>query len=141
MSQKAVFSGLVVDENDRPVDVTMIGGEACYVVNDAGFHRHIPAEQVDRQVLEFMKEQIKGNEHLISEQTSKMLGQQDLFTVAMIQNQLKQIDQQFENLLQTGIPEEGRAYMGMMGMRIIINVHGEVVRIDQPSAPASDEDQ
>jgi hypothetical protein len=122
MSQKAVFSGLVVDENDRPVDVTMIGGEACYVVNDAGFHRHIPAEQVDRQVLEFMKEQIKGNEHLISEQTSKMLGQQDLFTVA-------------------GIPEEGRAYMGMMGMRIIINVHGEVVRIDQPSAPASDEDQ
>jgi hypothetical protein len=34
--------------------------------------------------------------------------------------------------LNTGIPEEGRAYMGMMGFRVRINVHGEVVDVDQP---------
>lgn len=139
MASKAVFAGLVVDENDRPVDVAYVGDEACYVVDDAGFRRHIPSEQIDRQILNMMKEQIKDNEALIAEQTSKMLGQEDIFTMAMIQNQLKQIDKQFETLLETGIPEEGRAYLGMMGMRVVINVHGDVIRFDQPSAPASDE--
>ena len=70
---------------------------------------------------------------MISEQTSKMLGQDDIFSRALIMNQLKQIDQQFENLFQTGIPSEARAYLGMMGMRIVINLHGEVIRVDQPS--------
>lgn len=139
MAHKAVFAGLVVDENDRPVEVTFVGDEACYVVDDAGFRRHIPSEQIDRQVLEMMKDQIKDNEALIAEQTSKMLGQEDIFTLAMIQNQLKQIDKQFKTLLETGIPEEGRAYLGMMGMRVVINVHGDVIRFDQPSAPSSDE--
>jgi hypothetical protein len=32
----------------------------------------------------------------------------------------------------TGIPEEVRAYLGMMGFRIRINLHGEVLEIDQP---------
>jgi hypothetical protein len=61
-----------------------------------------------------------------------MLGQEDIFTKAMIETQLKNIDQQFDTLLKTGIPEEGRAYMGMMGFRITIDIHGEVINIDQP---------
>jgi hypothetical protein len=133
--KKALFEGLVVDESDNPVAVTYVGEEPFYVVNDAGFRRHIPSEQVDRQVLEMMKDQIQGNEGLISEQTAKMLGQDDIFSRAIIENQLKQIDQQFDNLFQTGIPEDGRAYMGMMGFKIVINLHGEVVRFDQPSMP------
>jgi hypothetical protein len=132
MASKALFSGLIVDENEKPVDVTYVGEEPMYVVNDAGFRRHIPSESVDRQVLNLMKEQIKGNEDIIGEQTAKMLGQDDLFSRAIIQNQIKQIDQQFDQLMQTGIPEEGRAYMGMMGFKIVINLHGEVIRLDQP---------
>jgi hypothetical protein len=46
---------------------------------------------------------------------------------------LKNIDQQFENLFQVGIPEEARAFMGMSGFKVIINVHGEVVRFEQPA--------
>jgi len=134
MPRQPIFAGLVIDENDQPVQTAYIGDEPCYVVNDAGFRRHIPAEQVDRQVLEFIKAGIEGHEDTISEQTSKMLGQDDIFSRAMILKQLKQIDQQFEALFQTGIPEEARAYLGMMGMRIIINLHGEVLRIDQPAA-------
>ncbi len=133
-----LFAGLVIDENDQVADVAHIGGEAMYVVNDAGFHRHIPAEYVDRQVLALMKDQITGHEDLISEQTAKMLGQDDIFSRAIIDNQLKNIDQQLEQLLKAGIPEAGRAYMGMMGFKVVINFHGDVIRLDQPSA-ASDE--
>ncbi|MEW6504010.1 MAG: hypothetical protein AB1457_08625 [Chloroflexota bacterium] len=127
-----LFAGLVVDENDQVVETAMVGSEPMYVVNDAGFRRHIPAEYVDRQVLNFLKEQISGHEHLLTEQTAKMLGQEDIFSKAIIEKQFRNIDQQFEQLLKTGIPEEGRAYMGMMGFRIVINFHGDVVRIDQP---------
>jgi hypothetical protein len=139
MLRKPVFAGLVVDENDVPVETAYIGDEPAYVVNDAGFMRHIPSEQVDRQVLQVLRAQIKENEDLISEQTAKMLGQDDIFTRAAIHNQLKQIEQQFETLIKTGIPEEGRAYMGMMLFRIVINVHGEVLQVIQLSAPGSEE--
>ena len=136
MTQKAVFAGLVVDEENRPVAVVYVGDEPMYVVDDMGFRRHIPSESVDRQVFDFLREQMKGHEDAIGEQTAKMLGQDDLFSRAMIMNQLKQMDKQFDTLLETGIPEDARAYMGMMGFRVVINVHGEVVDVQQPSAPA-----
>lgn len=136
-----LFAGLVIDENDQAVEVAMIGGEPMYVVNDAGFRRHIPAEHVDRQVLALMKDQITGHEDLISEQTAKMLGQDDIFSRAIIDNQLKNIDQQLEQLLKTGIPDEGRAYMGMMGFKIIIDFHGDVIRLDQPSGVSDEGDE
>ena len=81
-----------------------------------------------------MQEMMKGSEGLISEQTAKMLGQEDIFSKALIEQQLKNMDQQFDALVQQGIPEEGRAYLGMLGFKIVINLHGEVVRIEQPSA-------
>ena len=139
MSKQAVFAGLVSDENDHPVEVVYVGDEPMYVVNDAGFRRHIPSESVDRQVFSFMAEQMKGHEDIISEQTAKMIGQEDLFTRAMIMNQLKKLDQQFDNLLLTGLPEEARAYLGMMGFRVVINYHGEVVDIVQPGAASGGE--
>lgn len=132
MPKQPLFAGLVVDEAERPVGVAYVGEEPCYVVDDAGFLRHIPSEQVDRQVLTAMQEMIQGNEDQISEQTAKMLGQDDIFSKALIENQLKQIDQQFNTLLETGIPEEGRAYMGMMGFRVKIDVHGQVIELNQP---------
>lgn len=132
MARKALFEGLVVDEYDRPVGLAYVGDEPCYVVDDNGFRRHISSEQVDRQVLESMHEMIEGHEDIISEQAAKMLGQDDIFSVAMLASQLKQIEEQFETLLETGIPEEGRAYMGMMGFRVWINLHGEVLAVEQP---------
>jgi hypothetical protein len=132
MPRQPLFAGLVFDEYGKPAETAYVGDEPCYVVNDLGFRRHIPSEQIDRQVLQMMSEQVKGHEDLLSDQTAKMLGQDDIFSRAMIQNQLKNIDQQLENLINTGIPEEGRAYMGMMGFKIVINVHGEIVNIEQP---------
>ena len=138
MPGHALFGGLVVDENDRAVESTQVGGEPFYVVDDAGFKRHIPAAQIDRQVLQHMQEMMKGSEGMISEQAAKMLGQEDIFSKAMIELQLKNIDQQFETLMQQGIPEAGRTYLGMLGFKIVIDLHGEVLRIEQPSAPEPD---
>ena len=134
MPRQPLFAGLVVDEANHPVGTAMIGDEPCYVVDDSGFLRHIPSRQVDSQVLELMRKQISGNEGLLSEQAAKMLGTDDIFSKAMLENQLKNIEQQFETLMEMGIPEESRAFMGMSGFKVVINVHGEVVRLDQPAA-------
>ena len=139
MSKQPVFAGLVVDESDRPAETAFVGDEPCYVVDDYGFRRHIPSEQVDRVVLSQIAGLMKGSEDLISEQTAKMLGQEDVFTKAAIEQQLKNIDKQFDHLLDTGIPEDMRAYLGMMGFRVIINVHGEVVKVEQPGMAGDDD--
>ncbi len=136
MATEPLFAGLVVDEFDRPVSYTFVGSELCYVVDDDGFKRHIPAEQIDRKVLDMMREQIEGHEDILGEQTAKMLGQDDIFSRAMIRQQLKNIDAQFDKVLQEGIPAAGRSYMGMMGFKVVINIHGDVVRFEQPEGPA-----
>ncbi len=138
--KKQLFAGLVFDESNRPAETAYVGEEPCYVVDDAGFRRHIPSEQVDRQVLAQMAELIKGSEDLVSEQTAKMIGQEDPFSVAAIANQLKNMDKQFDAMLQVGLPEEARAYLGMLGFKIVINVHGDLVRVEQPGVASDDGD-
>lgn len=130
--QEPLFAGLVVDEFDNAVEFVTVGEEPCYVVDDGGFRRHIPSEQVDRQVLEIMAESVQGHEDLLSEQAAKMLGQEDIFTRAALENQMKNLGSQFNKVLETGIPEEGRAFLGMSGFRIRINHHGEVLEVNQP---------
>ncbi len=129
---KPLFEGLVVDEFDNPVETAVVGDEAMYVVNDAGFRRHIPAEQIDRNVLQQMADLISGHEDIISAETAKMLGQDDIFSMAMLKNQLENIGEQFDTIIKTGIPEEGRAYLGMTGFKIRINLHGDVLEVIQP---------
>ena len=138
--KQAIFEGLVFDENQQPVQTGYIGSEPCYIVDDDGFMRHIPADVVDRQVWQFMQSQIEGNEDLLSSQAAEMLGQEDIFTLAAIQNQLRNMDAHFDKLAETGIPEESRVYMGMIGFRIIISIHGEVLEISQPGMIEPGED-
>ena len=140
MSKKQLFAGLVFDESNRPAEASYVGDEPCYVVDDAGFKRHIPSEQVDRQVLANMQELIKGSEDLVSEQTAKMIGQEAPFSVAAIANQLKNMDKQFDQMLQVGLPEEARAYLGMLGFKVIINYHGDVISVEQPGVASDDDD-
>jgi hypothetical protein len=140
MAQKALFTGLVVDENDLPVTSTLIGEEAFYVVNDDGFMRHVPSEQVDRQVLAQMGKMLEGHEEELSAQAAKMMGQDDIFTRAAIEKQLEHMDEQFDQVLKAGLPEESRAYLGMSGFKVRINLHGEVLEIQQPGT-SSPEDE
>ena len=139
--EKPLFKGIVIDEYDQPVETGYIGEEPCYIVNDAGFKRHIPAEYIDRQVWDFLTGQIKGNEDLIANQTAQMLGQDDLFSYAMIMQQLTHVDKQFESLQKNGIPADALAYMGMMGFKVIVDIHGDVIRVEQPAAPSQGDDE
>ena len=139
MPTEPLFAGLVFDEDDQLAETTYIGSEPCYVVDDNGFKRHIPSADVDRQVLNLMKDGIEGHEDIISEQAAKMTGQDDIFSRAVFLEQLKNIDRQFEQLIKEGLPEDGRAYMGMTGFKIVIDHHGDVVDLEQPGMIAEDE--
>lgn len=140
MARQALFSGLVVDEYDQPVGSAQVGEEAFYVVNDNGFQRHVPSEEVDREVLHRMGEMLEGHEQELSEQAAKMMGQEDPFTKAAIETQLKDVDKQFDQVIANGLPEASRAYLGMSGFRIRINLHGEVLEVHQPGQIAPDEE-
>ncbi|MEP7355899.1 MAG: hypothetical protein ABI847_01505 [Anaerolineales bacterium] len=140
MSRRALFEGLVVDTEDKPVGAAVLGGEAQYVVEDGGFQFHIPAEPIDREVLGRLRGQIMDNQQAVTEGTMKMLGQEDLFTKAMIDSSLKNMDDHFTKLLDQGLPAEARTYLGMLGFRIVMNYHGEVLSVDQPGAPDTEGD-
>lgn len=133
MAQQTLFSGLIFDEFDNPVSTAVVGGEWQYVVDDDGFRRHIDAELIDRQILAFFLSQLEENKDLAVEQTLKMLGKDDLFTKAAVDASLRNID--MDQIMAQGIPAQARDMMGMMGFRVIINVHGDVVGMDQPAAP------
>lgn len=133
MAAKALFTGLIYDEYEKPVETTVIGDESFYVVDDDGFMRHVESEQVDRQVLEFFLTQLEDNKDLAVTQAMKMMGQEDLFTKAALDAQMENID--VDEILRQGIPEQARNMMGMVGFRVIINLHGEVIRLDQPAIP------
>jgi hypothetical protein len=133
VARKTLFEGLVYDEQDNLAAVKTIGDEAFYVVDDDGFKRHIESEEVDRQVLEFFLQQLEENKDLAIGQAMNMMGKDDLFTKAALDAQMRNID--VNQIIEQGLPEQARNVMGMVGFRVIVNVHGEVVRIVQPAIP------
>ena len=133
MANKALFQDLIFDELGNRVETAVVGHEMFYVIDDAGFKRHIDADQVDRQVLSIFLQQLEENKETAVEQALRMMGKDDLFTKAAIDAQLNNID--MDQIIAQGIPAQARDMMGMMGFRITINFHGEVVDIAQPTAP------
>lgn len=133
MALNALFDGLVYDEFENPVTTVYIGGEAQYVVDDDGFRRHIDAEQIDRQVMSVFLQQLEDNKDIAVEQAMSMMGKDDLFTKAALDSEIRNVD--MDKIIAQGIPLQAREMLGMLGFRIQINVHGEVIAIDQPSAP------
>lgn len=137
MARQALFSGLVYDETEQLAEVRFIGGEAHYVIDDDGFLRHIDSEEVDRQVLGVFLQQLENNKDMAVEQMLNMMGKDDLFTKAAIDASLRNID--MNQIIDQGIPEQARNMLAMLGFRIIINIHGEILRMDQPAAPDDEE--
>jgi hypothetical protein len=127
-ARTALFAGLVQDEDGRPVDAVMVGDVPNYVVEVDGFRRHVEAEAVDRQVIELLREQFMEHREIATAAMLQMLGKDDLFTKAMIDASIKNMDQ----VIHQGLPEEARAWLGMLGFRVILNAHGEVVQLEMP---------
>ncbi len=136
MAKSAMFAGLVVDENGHAADVAYVGENACYVVMDDDFKRHIDAGQVDSQVLRFMREQVEDNREIAVSQMLEMMGKDDIFTKAAVESSINNIDKQVGQ----PIPEDARQWLGMLGFRIVIDFHGNVTDIQMP-AGGIDEDE
>lgn len=140
MSRQALFPGLVFDEYDCPLETGWIGSEPAYVIDDNGFRRHVPSQQIDNVVLGEMKKMIQGNEDFISREAARMVGAEDPFSKAIIEHQLKNIDKQFEMLFEVGIPEEMRAWLGMIGFKVVVNYRGEVIKVRQAGSAGGEDE-
>lgn len=135
MSRVALFEGLIATDAGEPVGVTLVGQTPHYVVPDGNFLRHVESELIDRQVLQILRDQLDEHRELAVEAALKMIGKDDLFTKAMIEASINQIDR----LLDQGIPEEMRAWLGMTGFKVVVNYRGDVVRVEQPGQIDLDE--
>lgn len=133
MANKALFKDLIYDEDGNRVETAVVGHDMFYVVDDAGFKRHIDADKVDRQVLSVFLQQLEENKDIAVEQALRLMGKDDLFTKAAVDAQISNID--MDQIIAQGIPAQARDMMGMMGFRITINFHGEVIDIAQPTIP------
>jgi hypothetical protein len=125
----ALFSNLIYDEEGQQVETTYVGSEPNYVIMDGDFRRHVPAELIDRQVIEWLQQQVLANKELVSEGIMSLLGKDDLFTKAMIDSSIHNMDQ----VMEQGLPPDARMMLGMMGFKIIVNIHGELVDLEMPS--------
>lgn len=135
----AVFEGLVFTEEGQPLTTTSVGGESFYVIDDRGFRHHLRARDLDGRILRGLWEQLRGHEHEVTEQAMKMLGQEDLFTKAILQRNLENPDAYLDQVMEQGLPEQARLWMGMMGFRVVVNYRGELVRIEQPGRANGEE--
>ena len=134
------FEGLVVTEEGAPVSVAYIGTTPYYVIDDAGFRRHIEARPIDRAVLAQFTEQLAEHRDEASQAMVRMMGQDDLFTKAAVDSALRNIN--LDQMIDHGLPPEARQWLGMMGFRVVIDLHGELVRVEMPAVPNGlDEDE
>jgi hypothetical protein len=134
-----LFLGLVFSEDGKILSAAHVGDEPFYVLDDAGFRRHIRARELDESILRWLWEQIRGHEKELAEQAARMTGQEDIFSRAVLQNSLEHPEAYVNEIFRHGLPESTRMWMGMMGFRAIVNVHGELLRVDQPARAAEDD--
>ena len=140
MSNRALFEGLVFNETDEPASVSFVGEEAHYVIDDSGFKRHVAAEHIDRAVLRQLREQILANQDFVTESALKMLGKDDLFSKAMIDSSIRNLDEHMNKLIEAGLPAGAQQWLGMLGFRITVDYHGEVLALKQPGVIAPDDE-
>ena len=124
-----LFGGLVFDEQGQPAEVATVGDEPHYVILDAGFRRHVASEYVDRQVLNWLQTQVAANQDSVTQGVLSMMGRDDLFSKAMVDASVKNLG----DLLQQGLPEDARTWLGMLGFRIAVDIHGDVLDISGPT--------
>ncbi|MFZ1771027.1 MAG: hypothetical protein WAU00_17605 [Caldilinea sp.] len=129
MAHTAMFTGLVFDPEGHVAEVTWVGENACYVVYEDDFKRHIDAEMVDRQVLRFMRQQVEGSRDLAVGAMLDMMGRDDLFTKAAVESTIDRM----EDAVGQPIPEDARQWLGMLGFKIVIDDQGAVIDIQMPA--------
>ncbi len=83
-------------------------------------------EEADWQVLTEMLKMVDGNEEAIAEQTARLMGQDDLFTHAILINQIKQMGNRWTP---AGDGDLERPVLPGNTLPVVINLHGEVLDV------------
>lgn len=139
MAKKPLFENLIFNEAGEPVGVAYVGDEPCYTIPEYGFLRHVPARDVDQQILARLRDELVQHRDLVTSQILEALGRDDLFTKAAVDATLLNLDKQVDQMMEFGLPEEARLYLGMMGFRATVNVHGELVDLVLPAQELPEE--
>ncbi len=129
-TQRALFADLVFNENDQPATAVYIGGVPHYAVPDGDFLRHVEAEHVDRQIVTSLQERILSMRDVITDGMIHLLGQENLFTRVSIEHAIEHMDR----IIEPGAvdADELRTALWMAGFRAIVDVHGDIVRLEVP---------
>jgi hypothetical protein len=136
---KAIFEGLVFDERNNCAPVAYVGADPTYVIVEDGFRFHVDAWKIDEQIVSGLRDQVSGNRDEVGISVLRMMGRDDLFTKAAVMAALANMDAEFLKLRDTGLPLQAREYLGMMGFRVIVNRHGDIVSLTMPTPDADDE--
>ncbi len=134
--RQAVFPGLVYNEAGQEAPVVMIGGVAHYAIPDEGFMRHVEAYLIDDQVIAALQEQMLDMREELVEQLLAMMGTDDILAKAALEASIRNMRQS----IRQSDPSQWAPVLQLYGFRIIVNVHGEVVEIIQPSPQGMDDD-
>jgi hypothetical protein len=97
----------------------------------------VDAQDVDRVVLEQFLSQLGAHKEEAAVAMLRMIGREDLFTKAMVDSALSNID--IDQILAHQLPADVRQWLQMVGFRVVIDRHGDIVQVDMPEAQA-DED-
>jgi len=128
--QDPLFTDLVFNEDGERADVVMIGDEPFYAVPEDDFLRHVEAAHVDGQIVRRLQERIKGMGDVVTEGVIQMLGEENLFTRASIEHAIDHMDEILEG--EAVDAEQLRAALWMSGFRAIVDIHGDLVRLEIP---------
>jgi len=128
MARVAMFAELIYDENDNPLAIGWVGSDACYLYDDAGFVRHLDAEEIDRKILQFFKDQVMENKEMAIRSMLELVGKDDIFTKTALEFQLEHMDENVDQAL----PPQAREMLHSMGFRIIIDAQGNLLDIRMP---------
>ncbi len=137
-SRRAWFADLVFNEEGQIVPTVEIGGVPHYAIPHAGFLRHAEAEAVDRQIIGLLKERFLAMRDIIADGVAHILGQDDVFTRASIEHAIENMDRLLE--MENVDVDELRTVLWMMKFRAIVDVHGQVLRLEMPE-PVAGEDE
>ncbi len=137
-AHRALFADLVFNEEGEPAKEVYIGGVPHYAIPDQGFMRHVEAEYVDRQIVAQMRDMIAPMRDAIVEATIHMIGDEGLFARAAIEQAIDNMDR----ILEPGAVDvdEFRTALWMAKFRAVVNVHGDVVRLEIPGWEVEDSD-
>jgi hypothetical protein len=137
--RRALFADLVFNEEGQVAPTVDVGGVPHYAIPHAGFLRHVEAEVVDRQIVSMLKERFLAMRDILAAGVAHMLGQDDVFTRASIEHAIENMDRLFE--VGHVDVDELRTVLWMMKFRAIVDVHGQVIRLEMPEPVAGDDEE